>query len=96
MRGSSLVWEKIKKVSWHTKKWVSIYSTILAIPRDLAFKLVGKQIISIKISKFKEIDGRNVEQVSYDGSIKMKKAFDELLEPKESIPDGTKITITYK
>lgn len=96
MKGSSLVWENAKKVSWNARDRIPTYVDNFYMPVDLTAQVKGKLLISLKIENYKEIDGENIHSISTSGFVRMKKRLYELLEPQTAIPAGTKITIKYK
>ena len=96
MRGDYLVWENAKKISCNIEKGAHIYSAGFYLPSYVVAKIKGKRLISIKIEGYKDVDEQYIKGVSSSGFLEMKKRFYEFLEPRTSIPEGTKITITYK
>lgn len=96
MRGDYLVWENAKKVSWNAGEDISIFGGGFKMPSSLVSKIKGRQLISLKIGNYKEIDGGNIKGVYDYGYLEVRGTFYKLLGTQENIPKGTKITITYK
>ena len=96
MKGSSLVWENAKKVSWNARDRIPTYVDNFYIPVDFAREIKGKLLISLKIEGYKDIDGQNIKGVSVSGFLTLTKRLYELLDPQTVIPAGTKMTILYK
>lgn len=96
MRGDYLVWENAKKISFNVAENVHIYSGGFYVPSNVVAEIKGKQIISIKIEGYKDIEEKYIKEVSSSGFLSMKSRLYEFLEPQTGISKGTKITIIYK
>ena len=99
MRGSSLVWEKIKNkndtqsVSWNTAKELSQYANALIVPREYQDTLRNKEIISVELKGIGTINRGIKNDMPF---LSFSRSFDESLEITSRIPIGTEITVTYK
>lgn len=99
MRGSSLVWKKIKNkndtqsVSWNTAKELSQYANVLIVPREYQDTLRNKEIISVELKGIGNINRGIKNDMPF---LSFSKSFDESLEITSRIPIGTEITVTYK
>lgn len=99
MRGSSLVWEKIKNkndtqsVSWNTAKELSQYANVLIVPREYQDTLRNKEIISVELKGIGTINRGIKNDMPF---LSFTKSFDEILGITQKIPIDTKIIVTYK
>lgn len=98
IRGSSLVWENVKKVSWYNEEYMYAYDNKIKIPSNLLNKLKEKQLLSIKIGDYKELDEQNIKGIDRYGVwyVEIKGTFYQFFDTQNGIEKGTKITVTYK
>lgn len=98
MRGSSLVWGNVKKVSWDNEEYMYVYDNKIKIPSNLLNKLKEKQLLSIKIGDYKELDEQNIKGIVLYGAwyVEIKGTFYQFFGTQNGIKEGTKITVTYK
>lgn len=99
MRGSNLVWEKIKdkndtqSVSWTTAKEISQYANALIVPREYQDTVRNKEIISVQLKGIGTINSGIKNNTPF---LSFSKSFDEALGITYRISMGTEITVTYK